>query len=351
MRKIHINASRDYDILIGRNLLPDTGSYLRSVCQPKRVCVISDDIVFSLYGATVAKSLEEAGFEVSQFIFPNGEPSKTLSTVSQIFDFLTEKHFTRSDLLVALGGGVVGDLAGFAAACYLRGIKFIQIPTTFLAQIDSSVGGKTGVDIPGGKNLVGAFWQPSLVLCDINTLSTLPQETFADGTAEAVKYGLIYDEHLFDLFRQHLLEEHLFDVVYRCIEIKKEVVEQDEYDTGLRMILNFGHTLGHAIEKSYHYTGITHGHAVAVGMALICDACAAQGLIKPEDAAAVRATLESYGLPVSVPLDTKTLCGMCGSDKKMDGDTLNLIVLDRVGKASVEKMSLAGLAKFMGVEG
>ncbi|MBC8571148.1 3-dehydroquinate synthase [Zongyangia hominis] len=351
MKKIHVSASRGYDILIGRNLLTDAGYYLKQVLSPKRVCVVSDDVVFPLYGENVVSSLEGAGFSVVTFVFPHGEPQKNLSTVSELFDFLVKEGFTRTDVLVALGGGVVGDLTGFAAACYLRGVKFVQIPTTFLAQIDSSVGGKTGVDIPGGKNLVGAFWQPSLVLCDIATLSTLSPDIFADGTAEAIKYGLIYDADLFDVFRNHLLEEHLFDVVYRCIEIKKQVVEEDEFDTGLRMILNFGHTLGHAIEKSYHFTGITHGRAVAVGMVLISDACAKNGLLSISDAEAIRSTIQSHGLPVSVPLETGSLCALCGSDKKMDGDTLNLIILEDIGHAAVRKMSLAGLQEFMGNEG
>ncbi|MFR4419566.1 MAG: 3-dehydroquinate synthase, partial [Ruminococcus sp.] len=274
MKTITVHASHTYPIYVQHGLLAECGTYIRTATKAAALAVITDDTVESLYGAAVVSALRNAGFRVEIFVFPHGEASKCAETLLQVYDFLCEKQFTRTDAIVALGGGVVGDLAGFAAATYLRGMDFIQIPTTLLAQVDSSVGGKTAIDLKGGKNLVGAFKQPVCVLCDPDTLRTLPSATFSDGMGEVVKYGMIRDAKLFELLAAHNQEtifSVLEDVICTCISIKRDVVEADEFDTGERMILNYGHTLGHAIEGYYHYEIYSHGSAVAIGMCLIAE--------------------------------------------------------------------------------
>lgn len=277
MNQITVQTSQPYHIFIGEHLLGQTGEYVRKVSRCKKAAVITDDIVASYYLKEVEGSLQKAGIETCSHVFPNGEASKCHAALLDVYEFLTCNELTRTDLIVALGGGVVGDLAGFAAATYLRGIDFVQIPTTFLAQIDSSVGGKTAVDTPHGKNLVGAFHQPVLVLCDLQTLSTLPEENFKDGVGEAIKYGMIKDAHLFDLLRTGACKDHLLEVVTTCIDIKRIIVENDEKDKGERMLLNFGHTVGHAVENYMNYQ-LTHGKCVGIGMAVITKAAARAGL-------------------------------------------------------------------------
>ena len=237
MNTVTVRASRQYDILIGQGLLPTLGAEAKKLGKAQKVCVISETTVYPLYGAVAEESLKSAGFSVVSYVFPAGEESKNGLIFLDLLNFLAENQLTRSDLIVALGGGVVGDLAGFAAASYLRGIRFIQVPTTLLAAVDSSVGGKTAIDLPAGKNLAGAFCQPSLVLCDTDTLNSLPLDIFRDGCAEVIKYGVLYDPKLF----AHLEEKGLsFDreaVITRCVELKRDVVMEDEFDTGARMKL------------------------------------------------------------------------------------------------------------------
>ena len=272
MKTITVHASQTYDIFIENGLLDACGTILKQTTKAQKAAIITDDTVEALYGARVRASLEKEGFEVIQFVFPHGELSKCSATLNQIYDFLCENSMTRTDCLVALGGGVVGDITGFAAATFLRGMDFVQIPTTLLAQVDSSVGGKTAIDLPGGKNLVGAFKQPVCVICDPRTLDTLPPEIFSDGMGEVIKYGMIRDAALFDLVAAHTQESIsavLEEVIAACIAIKRDVVEADEFDTGERMILNYGHTLGHAIESYYHYETYSHGSAVAAGMCMM----------------------------------------------------------------------------------
>lgn len=346
MKKIRVNTSTPYDVLIERDILRSCGKIIADTVKSRHAVIISDDTVNSLYGSTVKKSMEENGFRVSVFEFPHGEQSKNLETLSRIYDFLCEENITRSDILVALGGGVVGDITGFAAATFLRGTGFIQIPTTLLAQIDSSVGGKTAVDLKGGKNLVGAFRQPELVICDSNTLKTLTPEFLSDGMAEAIKYGMIRDEKLFDLIASHNIEnvdEIIDDMVYRCIDIKREVVEHDEFDTGERMILNFGHTLGHAVEGYYNYSTYTHGCGVAVGMAMItkkfCSGEIYNKLVK---------CLENYRLPVSVPVSVKKLLPFCAKDKKRSSGNISYIVCRETGKAEIIRTTVEDFNALMG---
>lgn len=345
MKKIRVNTSTPYDVLIERGSLEKCGKIIADIIKSRNAVIITDDKVNSLYGNKVKKSMEENGFTVSVFEFPNGEKSKNLNTLGEIYDFLCEKNITRSDILIALGGGVVGDITGFAAATFLRGIDFIQIPTTLLAQIDSSVGGKTAVDLKGGKNLVGSFKQPKLVICDSDTLETLSEKFLSDGMAEAVKYGMIRDEKLFDLIALHNLEnisEVMDDIVYRCIDIKREVVEHDEFDTGERMILNFGHTLGHAVEGYYNYTTYTHGCGVAVGMAMITKKFCSDEIYEK----LVRC-LENYKLPVSVPVSAEKLLPFCSKDKKRSSGNINYIVCRQIGKAEIIKTSVENFNNLM----
>ena len=268
MKTINVNASRSYDVIIGSGIIDTLGDRVKALTNASKVCIVSDSNVFPLYGKTVSDSFAHAGLYSVHFVFPAGETSKNGSTYLSLLNFLAESKISRSDCIVALGGGVVGDLAGFASATYLRGIPFVQIPTSLLAMVDSSVGGKTAIDLPAGKNLCGAFYQPLLVLCDTDALNTLPEDVFRDGCAEVIKYGVLFDADLF----AHLMDRGPgFDreaVISRCVELKRDVVAQDEFDTGVRMKLNLGHTIGHGIEAGTDYT-VTHGKAVAAGMAIV----------------------------------------------------------------------------------
>ncbi len=324
MNTITVNVSQTYPIWIGRGLLQDCGTLLREKTKAQTAAIVTDDTVDGLYGIPVQNALEAAGFRVIKFVFPHGEASKCSKTLNQIYDFLCENFITRTDCLIALGGGVVGDITGFAAATYLRGIDYFQMPTTLLAQVDSSVGGKTAIDLPGGKNLVGAFKQPKAVLCDPDTLRTLPPIFLADGMGEVIKYGEIQDANLFAILEQHDLHnihEVLESVITTCVDIKRRVVEADEFDTGLRMILNFGHTLGHAIESYYHYETYTHGSAVAVGMCMM-----AKRTCTPELYRRLCRCVEAYALPTTVPVKLNDLLPLCGKDKNRAGATLRFIV-------------------------
>ena len=253
MRTVTVNASKTYDIKIGSGLLSSLGEEVKKLGKAQKICVVSESTVFPLYGDTAVENLKNAGFEVISFVFPSGEESKNGSTFLELVNYLAENKLTRSDMIVALGGGVVGDLAGFAAASFLRGIRFIQVPTTLLAAVDSSVGGKTAIDLPAGKNLCGAFCQPSLVLCDTDTLNTLPVDIFRDGCAEVIKYGVLYDPDLFAHLEEKSLDFDREAVITRCVELKRDVVMEDEFDTGIRMKLNLGHTIGHGVEAKSQF--------------------------------------------------------------------------------------------------
>ena len=345
MKKIRVNTSRPYDVVIERGCISRCGELISDVLPSKKAVIISDDNVAPLYADTVLNSLKNCGISADLFVFPHGEQSKNLSTLSNIFDFLCEKGITRSDFLIALGGGVVGDITGFAAASFLRGIEFVQIPTSLLAQIDSSVGGKTAVDIKGGKNLVGAFKQPTLVVCDSNTLSTLTPEFLADGMGEAIKYGMIRDSRLFDLIAAHQLsdiDEVMDEMVYACIDIKRIVVEHDELDKGERMILNFGHTIGHAIEAWHNYTGITHGMAVAAGMCIITRRFADKAI-----ASRLEECVKKYGLPTGSDAPMSELLPFCSKDKKREAASISYIVCPEIGDAQIRKVTVAEFDSLM----
>lgn len=345
METVVVNASAAYPVYIGSGLLDRCGEFILRHTAARRCAVITDDTVCPLYGPQVCRSLEAAGISPSLYTVPAGEQYKTLTTYGTILGFLAEQHITRSDCVVALGGGVVGDMAGFAAATYQRGIDFIQVPTTFLAASDASVGGKTAVDLPAGKNLVGAFWQPRTVICDTDTFATLPEDTFRDGAAETLKHGLIADEHFLRFLMEEDLRENIEKVVRRNVEIKAGVVAEDEREQGRRKILNFGHTLGHAIEKCSGYR-VPHGHAVATGMVLASRAAEALGYGGKGTLTAVLAACERYGLPTACPYSAGELYAAATGDKKRAGDHIDVVVLRSVGRAETVRLDMEGLRAF-----
>ena len=347
MEKVTVNASISYDILIDKGIIDKCGELIKGI-KPKGKCaVITDDNVDRFYGERVMKSLNGAGIEAAKFVFPHGEASKNHSTLLAIYDFLAEHGFTRSDYIAALGGGVVGDTAGYAAATYMRGIDFVQIPTTVVAQSDSSVGGKTAVDIKAGKNLVGAFHQPRLVIADTDTLSTLTPEFFADGMAEVVKHGMIKSAELFDLLSTRDIKENLVDIMKRNVTIKGQVVENDEREKGERMLLNFGHTLGHALEKYYDFTGLTHGCAVSVGMSTFTHIAERRGMCKAGVADKLDALLTKCGLPITDPAPIDELFKLSLGDKKHLANGMNIVICSDIGKSEVVKMSVDEYGKFL----
>lgn len=333
---------RSYKILIEHGIIRCAGELIRHSLGECKLAIITDDQVAPLYLRTVEESLRAEGFCTSSIILPHGEQTKCLQRLSELYSFLCDSRITRNDAVIALGGGVIGDLAGLAAATYLRGIRFVQIPTTLLAQVDSSVGGKVAVDLPQGKNLVGAFWQPSLVLCDPDTLETLTQEYWRDGLGEVVKYGCIGDEPLFRLLESCAAQgragvmTHIDEVLYRCIQYKADVVEQDEHDTGLRMTLNFGHTIAHAVEKCQHYTGLRHGEAVALGMSVLTRLSEARELTAPGTALRLDTLLQALHLPTALPeIPEEELIAAMGMDKKSLGQALRIILPKKIGQCYI----------------
>lgn len=343
MKKVHITASNEYDVIIGKGILENSGNLIGEVLPKGKTVIVSDDKVYSLYGETVKKSLEDSGFSVETFIFKNGEASKNISTYTEILEFLAKKNLTRSDFLVALGGGVCGDMVGFCAATYLRGIKFVQIPTTFLAAIDSSVGGKTGVNLGAGKNLVGAFHQPALVICDTDTFKTLDEKTFADGTSEAIKYGMIKEPVLLEKLAGDF---DIDEVVEICVKIKRDVVAKDEFEKGERKLLNFGHTIGHGVEKCSNYE-VTHGHAVAIGMSIITKAAEEFGICEKGMSKNLDEFLSKCGLPTKCRYSAEELYNVALSDKKRSGDFITLVLPKHKGECILNTITVAKLLEYI----
>lgn len=347
MEKVRINAGGGYDVLIDSGLLDKAGELIAAVVKAKRACIVTDDNVDRFYGERVASSLNAAGISTEKFVFPHGEASKNHATLLKIYDFLAEKGFTRSDFIVALGGGVVGDTAGFAAATYMRGIDFVQIPTTVVSQADSSVGGKTAVDINAGKNLVGAFYQPKLVVCDTDTLNTLTPEFFSDGMAEVVKHGMIKSRELFDILSEKDIKANIVDIMKRNVTIKGKVVENDEREKGERMLLNFGHTLAHALEKYYNFSGLTHGCAVSIGMSTFTHIAEKRGMCKAGTADKLDALLMKCGLPLTDPAPMDELFTLSLGDKKHLSSGMNIVICPDIGSSEVVKMSVDEYEKFL----
>lgn len=352
MQTIHVRTVPEYDVTIGPGLLNECGSRLTEAVPLCHMAVVTDSTVAPLYLETVKASLAEAGYQVSAYIFPAGEGSKNFDTLSRILEFLAEEHLTRTDCVAALGGGVTGDMAGLAAALYLRGVKYVQLPTTLLSAVDSSVGGKTAIDLSAGKNLAGAFCQPAAVLCDTNCLTTLPPDVFADGAAEAIKTGVLCDEGLFVLFEGGALAAATEEVIARCVAFKAGVVERDEKEQGERKLLNLGHTVGHAIEKCSDFT-IPHGHAVAAGLAVMARAAEKLGWTDGPVAKRISACLEKNRLPVRTRFEPRALALAALSDKKRAGDSITIVVPRAIGRCELKKMPVSQLLSVIqaGLEG
>ena len=346
MKKIKVNASSSYEIIIGEDLLPSAGEYcLRALGKTCKACILTDDNVAPLYLDTVRSSLVGAGFDTVEYIIPHGEGSKSTASLIELVEFMAENRLTRTDVLVALGGGVVGDLGGFASAVYLRGIRFVQMPTTLLAAVDSSVGGKTAVDLSAGKNLMGAFLQPSLVLCDYKTLDTLSPEIFADGCAEVIKYGVINDREFFDSLKKGI-KIQIEDVIAACVQNKANIVENDEFDKGQRQLLNLGHTVGHAIEACSDLR-ISHGSAVAIGMVIVMRAAVRMGICAEVELDELLSVIKSAELPTECDFGAEELAAVATSDKKRAGDSISLVVPYAIGDSRLYKIPVSELRGFI----
>ena len=342
MVKVKLKKSEDhsYDILIEAGISETVPKLLKKKAYGNKYAIITDSKVAKLYGQKLKNSLNKAGIVAEIFSFPEGEKSKHLSTVEKLADQMIEKKFDRKDAIIALGGGVPGDIGGFLASIFMRGIPFIQIPTTLLAMVDSSVGGKTGVDLQSGKNLIGTFNQPKLVLIDNNYLKTLATKQIRSGLAEVIKYGIIEDENLFSFIEKNIdkiisLEAvALNTIIQRSVEIKAKIVEKDEKESGKRMILNYGHSFGHALEKMSNYS-LLHGHAISIGMVIINKMAVEKGMMKEKDAERIRQLLKKADLPTTTMKkpDLKDLA----SDKKKDGDMIKLIFASKIGKAIIHE--------------
>ena len=339
MKSININVSKPYNVELGSGLLKDIGKHAKKVLNTCKIAVVTDDVVDNLYFEDVCKSLNENGFGVIKFVIENGEKSKNSDNYIKLLNFLSENEITRSDALLALGGGVVGDLTGFAAATFLRGIKYIQCPTTLLAMVDSSVGGKTAIDLEKGKNLAGAFYQPEIVICDYDALNSLPDEIFSDGCAEVIKYALLFDEELFSHLKKNGKSFDKEYVIPRCVDLKRMVVSDDEFDNGKRQLLNFGHTLGHSIEILSNFK-LSHGKAVAVGMYLITKGCVKSGFVDKECFEEVENILKKFSLPSVTSYTADEIFNIVKNDKKRKGDTITVILPEKTGKCILKKMSL-----------
>ena len=334
---VHLGEN-SYPIYIENHILDHAASYIAETFSVRRIMIISDDqVVPALWQppeSTAGKALRMLPPGAS-----HGEATKSFQNLPVLYGAMLDAGISRSDLVIALGGGVIGDLAGFAAASYLRGVRLIQIPTSLLAQVDSSVGGKVAVDLPQGKNLAGAFYQPSLVLIDPTVLDTLAPHFVSDGMGEVIKYGCIKDAGLFELLRSHRsfadLQPELPSVIARCVDIKRQVVEADQFDTGERMLLNFGHTLAHAIEQYHNYQKESHGEAVSIGMYQICRLAEEKGLTREGTAEKILEVLNIYGLAHSCGLPLADLLGAMSRDKKNLHGSLNLILLDEIGKSRI----------------
>lgn len=345
MKTLTVSLSKKYDIRIGGGLLNGAGALIKTAVGPERVMLVTDDIVGPLYAERLRRSLDAAGIGCESFVVPNGEASKSTSMLLRLADRLAEERFTRTDAAIALGGGVVGDLTGFAASIYLRGIKLVQAPTTLLAAVDSSVGGKTAVNLSQGKNLLGSFYQPDLVICDHDTLRTLPPEIFSDGCAEVIKHAFIRDNRLLALCEVSI-GDNIEEVIYRCLDIKQEIVSRDERDTGVRQLLNFGHTLGHAIEVLSRFR-VLHGYAVSAGLAVMTRAARLHGFCGVETERELVGLLKKYGLPTTCQYSAGELAGAVLRDKKRSGGSINIVIPRDIGRLELLKLDCRDVKDFI----
>lgn len=349
MKKLTVNVGKTYEIIIEKGIMQECGAYIKKVSSAKKVCVITDSNVAPLYLDRVVSDLEKEGYEVFSFIFKAGESSKTTAVIVEMVEFLAEKGLTRKDLVVALGGGVCGDMAGFAAAIYLRGIDFVQIPTTLLSQVDSSVGGKTGVDLPQGKNLCGAFHQPVLVLIDPLALHTLSDHYFSDGMGEVIKAGCIKSAQLFEKIENKDVKENIEEIIFECVDIKRGVVERDEKEQGERALLNFGHTIGHGIEKLHNFSGVSHGEAVGIGMLMISEIGEKAGLTEKGTADRIKAVLEKYNMKTSDDHSAESIIEAMQSDKKRTLNGINFVMLKSIGNSFIYPVENEKINKLFGL--
>ncbi len=349
MKKLTVNVGKTYEIIIEKGIMQECGAYIKKVSSAKKVCVITDSNVAPLYLDRVVSDLEKEGYEVFSFIFKAGESSKTTAVIVEMVEFLAEKGLTRKDLVVALGGGVCGDMAGFAAAVYLRGIDFVQIPTTLLSQVDSSVGGKTGVDLPQGKNLCGAFHQPVLVLIDPLALHTLSDHYFSDGMGEVIKAGCIKSAQLFEKIENKDVKENIEEIIFECVDIKRSVVERDEKEQGERALLNFGHTIGHGIEKLHNFSGVSHGEAVGIGMLMISEIGEKAGLTEKGTADRIKAVLEKYNMKTSDNHSAESIIEAMQSDKKRTLNGINFVMLKSIGNSFIYPVENEKINKLFGL--
>ncbi len=345
MDKIRVElGERSYTIAAGSGILKDIGKSLERFDFSKKAAIVSNPTVYDLYGKTLAASLSGSGFEITEIILPDGEEYKNLASAERIYEQLLRIRFDRKSVLIALGGGVIGDITGYAASTYMRGIDFIQVPTTLLAQVDSSVGGKTGVNHMLGKNMIGTFWQPRLVWVDISTLHTLSRRNFLAGMAEIIKYGIIWDSSLFDFLekkRESILSLNPHDILHiirRSCEIKADVVSRDERESGIRAILNFGHTIGHAIETATGYTKFLHGEAIAIGMHVEAILAHEAGLIGSDEVSRIQHLLRTFGLPAEIPaaIDLTVFFEAMKLDKKTVSGDVKFILPEQIGKVRLQ---------------
>lgn len=346
MKKIEVKASKNYTIHIGEGLLSSAGEIIKKTIGVCSAVIVTDNVVNLLYGNEVEKSLVKSGFSVSRYVIKSGEPSKDMNTLTRLLNFFASQNIARTDAVVALGGGVVGDIAGFAAAVYLRGIKLVQIPTTLLAAVDSSVGGKTAVNLEKGKNLAGAFYQPDVVICDYSTLSTLSHGVFADGCAEVIKYGMILDKEFFEFLQDNDIKNNLEHVISRCVTLKRDIVGNDEFEKDSRRLLNFGHTIGHAIEKCSKYK-IPHGSAVAMGMVIVSRGAYKLGVCREDYSPEIARLLAKNSLPATCDFPAKQLYQAALADKKRKGSSIALVLPEEIGKCRVHEIGIDELLQFI----
>lgn len=346
MRRVKIDLREGYTVYIEQGLLDNCGEYIEKICTGKRAVIVSDSNVAPLYAQRVADSLKTSGFETGLFTIPAGEESKNPENLVKCADFCVESGLTRSDVIVALGGGVITDMAGLCGALYQRGIAVCQIPTSLLAMVDSSVGGKTAVNLSKGKNMFGAFYQPSLVLCDSTVLSTLPSCEFANGMAEVIKYAVLRGGRVRELIDSDNLCETLDELIEECVKIKKDYVCEDEFDTGARQFLNLGHTIGHAIERRSNF-GIPHGSAVSAGMCIVARACAEMSLCSSCTAQYIETVCAKYNLPTSVQMKEEELFSDSLSDKKRMGNKVTMVLIREIGDCYLEKTDVENIKNYI----
>lgn len=338
--KLYVDAKNlTYEILIEKGALLRVGERLKNIVSNHKLFVITDENVYKYHGETLEKSLKENDIDFDVIVLNAGEKTKSFESAKYLYDYLTEKNISRKDYIAAFGGGVVGDLAGFVASTILRGVKFIQIPTTLLSQVDSSVGGKVAINLDAGKNLVGSFYPPCDVVIDPCLLETLPKEEFACGMAEVIKYGAIYDKNLFNKLLECDAKENIEEIIFRCIDIKREIVSEDEFDLGLRMILNFGHTFGHIVESYFNLEKYNHGQGVAIGMERITYATEKMGITKEGTYKKLTEILKKYNLHFEDVLISKEDGEkILFRDKKAETDSINYVIITEIGKCEILKL-------------